>query len=452
MMKDKDFFPDAEKILGVINTNDLADKLAEENLPEKYRIYNIMQRKLYAMLENGMNQIPSATRMEAAPLAVQNLHDYTCAFEKFSVVGPLLDLVFKHQLREIEDHYIVKAEDGQVVVADNCVVERILHQPILAANGSVQHQPTALETSRGILPVGQNTKIILAVGCMPAATLLLNSYPRKDIPNVGEKFAAHYISAITARIRKNHFPFWKELLKFEMAALYLAGADKTSGLTYHAQISVLHDTNPDLFQSIALRYMPDVVSTASIDQLAGSEEYIVFVYALLGELDADNPQNHLLYNGPNEGGADKSANCLLNYSLNENDLKCWALMETAGFESLEKVFAAGGKEVDYWDFSTNGWQKDRYAFRVPGMVHESSVLPCGPEDETSKAAVGFDFAPYGTKNVYVTGSSLWPTGASWNPTMTMCGFAQKLADRLSPAVSAPAQKDSNVDQQESGSR
>lgn len=34
------------------------------------------------------------------------------------------------------------------------------------------------------------------------------------------------------------------------------------------------------------------------------------------------------------------------------------------------------------------------------------------------------------ENVYITGASLWPTGGSWNPTLTMVALAQDLADNL----------------------
>lgn len=40
------------------------------------------------------------------------------------------------------------------------------------------------------------------------------------------------------------------------------------------------------------------------------------------------------------------------------------------------------------------------------------------------------FSPYGIENVHVTGAALFPTAGSWNPTMTMCGYAQDLAYKL----------------------
>jgi len=65
-----------------------------------------------------------------------------------------------------------------------------------------------------------------------------------------------------------------------------------------------------------------------------------------------------------------------------------------------------------------------------GMVHESSTLFIG-DDKEPDAAVGLDYRLKGVENVYVTGASLWPTAGSWNPTMTMVGLAQHLADNLS---------------------
>jgi choline dehydrogenase-like flavoprotein len=34
------------------------------------------------------------------------------------------------------------------------------------------------------------------------------------------------------------------------------------------------------------------------------------------------------------------------------------------------------------------------------------------------------------KQQFVTGAGILPTAGSWNPTMTICGFAQDLARRL----------------------
>lgn len=40
------------------------------------------------------------------------------------------------------------------------------------------------------------------------------------------------------------------------------------------------------------------------------------------------------------------------------------------------------------------------------------------------------YSPHVIENVHVTGAALFPTTGSWNPTMTMCGYAQDLAHKL----------------------
>jgi len=120
-------------------------------------------------------------------------------------------------------------------------------------------------------------------------------------------------------------------------------------------------------------------------------------------------------------------------------------MDDATFEVMEKKFTDDPSTVQYWvSYSpeelktakpgeTGHWIKDRpneMQRRVPGMVHESSVTPMG-EKPDGKNVVGLDFRPFGINNVYVTGSGLWSSASSWNPTLTMCALAQRLAENLS---------------------
>lgn len=111
---------------------------------------------------------------------------------------------------------------------------------------------------------------------------------------------------------------------------------------------------------------------------------------------------------------------------------------------MEQVFAGGNLDlVQYWISDSNSktgrghWSdarttpRDQKRTRVSGLVHESCVVSAGPKnDPHGYSCDPVTFQPYGTSNVYVTGSGLWPVASSWNPTMTMCGFAQKLADNL----------------------
>ena len=78
------------------------------------------------------------------------------------------------------------------------------------------------------------------------------------------------------------------------------------------------------------------------------------------------------------------------------------------------------------------WESSRPTtemIRVPRLVHEASIMWIGDDKE---APVGLDYRPKGVENVYISGGSLWPTGASWNPTPIMVAMATHLADTLEP--------------------
>lgn len=66
--------------------------------------------------------------------------------------------------------------------------------------------------------------------------------------------------------------------------------------------------------------------------------------------------------------------------------------------------------------------------KVPGYVHEAATLWMG--DDPSTSVVDLQYRPHGINNVFITGAAIFPSSGSWNPTLTMCGFAQDLARQL----------------------
>lgn len=108
-------------------------------------------------------------------------------------------------------------------------------------------------------------------------------------------------------------------------------------------------------------------------------------------------------------------------------------MDAATYDTIKEM--AGGDEhasdIEWWDETTHSWTKTKPAvdtIRIPGVVHESSTAFMGPKEEGG--SVDELYRPHGIENVHVTGNALFPTAGSWNPTMTMCGYAQDLARRL----------------------
>jgi choline dehydrogenase-like flavoprotein len=409
-------FADAERLLNVIPADEIDADLGPEMLAaaaKRRPVYGVMQRALQAMLADNLGRVASATRSMAAPLACGAGTRGDIDFAKFAAPAPLLELATR------QAGLAAQGKGARLSIVTECTVERILQQ-----RGSA----TALDTSRGVVNIG-DAKLVLAMGTIPPATLIMNSFPQ--VKRAGTRFTAHFITSIVARVPRADYPFADDLAAMELAAIYMAGTSKTSGMQYHVQLSVLSDPDPEKNAQAAARYMPDVVATASMAQLLSSEDHLVFVCAVLGELDANNPNNGMVLNGE----ADPTTNVTLQALASGVDEETWDVMDEGTFEMLGVLSPKGAGAVEYWHGSpTEGrWSSERpkpEERRVPGLVHEGSTLWMDGADG-DKGVVASDYRPHGVENVYVTGGCLWPAGGSWNPTMTMVGLAQDLADRLS---------------------
>lgn len=408
-------FESAERLLNVIPADEIDAGFHPEtrkHIAGSRPVYGVMQERLQAMLADNLPKVPSATRSMPAPMAVGAGVREGLDFAKFSTPAALLELVDRQS----------QAGSPLRIVA-NCTVTRIHQQDGVA---------TALETSRGVVNVG-GAKVILAMGTLPPTTLVLNSFPQ--VKNAGERFTSHFITSVVARVPRADYDFADEVESLELAAIYMAGKSERTNMQYHVQLSVLSDQHPTLYAQRAARYMPDVVATASAAQLADSGDHLVFVCAVLGELDFRNPDNYFRLNG----GSDPTTNVTLQVLANDVDRETWDVMDAGTFEMLEGALSPkGAARVEYWDGDTASWTSERPSAkdrRVSGMVHEGSTLWIGEDDD---APVGLDYRPRGVENVYVTGGALWPASGSWNPTMTMVALAQDLAEKLHGGPRQPA--------------
>ena len=378
-------------------------------------VYGSLQHQLDVNLREGFKRaVPSAENAFPAPIAVGNPAWKGVKFYKYSTVGALLDL------QQAQKALAAQGKGQALTIVDQCVVDRLLHDD----RGTV----TALETSRGPLAVS-SAKVILAMGTIPPATLLMNSF-KDALPNIGKRYTGHFMSHITARVKRSAFV---DLSALEIGAVYLDGK-AGNGLQYHVQASAFASANPTADESTIAHEAPDAAAVASMAQLQGSEDCVVFVCATLGEVSEKNAHNWIRLNG----GTDPATNISLQLQPGPLDHELWDVLDEATYQTLGVLAGrAGGPcaELEYWvdDASGSGgfWQSerpDRKQIRLNIIVHEASALWVGTDAATS--VVGLDYRPHGVHNVYVTGGALFPTSGSWNPTLTMCGLAQDLADRL----------------------
>ena len=397
------FWSDARAFLHVTTADRIDDS-----------VYGSLQRQLDVNLkENFRRFVPSALDAFPAPIAVGGSEWQGVKFYKYSTVGTLLGLQQKQK------GLAAQGRGQELAIVNRCTVERLLHDD----QGTV----TALQTSRGPLGVG-NARIVLAMGTIPPATLLMNSFGAL-LPNAGKRYTGHFMSHITARVKRSAF---RELAALELGAHYLHGrAD--NGLQYHVQASAFASSHPEQDAAAIAYEAPDAAAVASPAQLRGSEDYVLFVCATLGEVCEQNDANWIRLNGD----ADPTANISLQLQTGPLDERLWDVLDEATYQTIAALASRGvgvTPEIEYWvdaGQSEGYWQTERPSrqqIRLPIIVHEASPLWIGSDPSTS--VVGLDYRPHGVKNVYVTGGALFPTSGSWNPTLTMCGLAQDLADRL----------------------
>ena len=410
------YYSSAEALMNVVEVG-LGDREdCKSHMDESmHPIYSTLQMYLTKRIVDNLSKVSELTRAMAAPLAVGAPMLKGIKFAKFSSPGPLLELVEKQN----DAAKLSKGEKLKIVT--DCVVEKIYNQ-----NG----QATALQTSRGVLDIG-DAKLILAMGAIPPSTLIQNSF--SQVPNVGEHLSAHFISAIIARIPEKDFDFPVPLTDIELGAMYVAGIRENHNQQFHVQLSAFYDIDPATNSKYTFQYAPDVLASASKEQLATSKGYVVFVLACLGELEVDNKRNATLINS---GDSDPTKNVHLNLVTDENDEKLWDVMDESSFQLLETIISPNGNDnVEYWHGKPDDgdWLTKRppvSQIRVPGTVHDSSTLIIGDPSKAANTSVGLDYRPHGVENVYVTGGSLWPRAGSWNPTLTMVALSQHLADTL----------------------
>ncbi|GIJ86682.1 hypothetical protein Asppvi_005574 [Aspergillus pseudoviridinutans] len=398
----KNFWEPAKKLLHVTPANKIGDT-----------IFAKLQEYIDTALQNGVKRITGADTAEPAPLAVGNPSPRsTLRFDKFSVPGPMLEI------EENQRKAALANKGSPLELMNNCKLIKMEKED----DGYVR----VLETDKGVLSwTDNNTKVILCAGAIPNATLLLNSFPECR-ETVGKRLTGHFLTHIAARCPIANLPNYTPSDKLEIGANYVAGKD-TSGKQYHIQITAIHSPDPAGDADDAARECPDYAAAATYEQLKDSKDYIVFVCATLGEFTEQNPDNYIKLNE----GKDPTSNVNLQFTLTDEDRALWDRMDKATYDAIEVMSNQNKQGIEYWDSIKGRWQSAKpkvETIRVPGVVHEASTAFVGPKEQGG--SLDEQYRPHGVKNVHVTGGALFPSAGSWNPTLTMCGFAQDLARKL----------------------
>lgn len=230
-----------------------ADKIGEP--------YGELQTQIDKRLKKGVEdqKIPSADQggTNNAPMAVSSIaQTSTIHFTKFSTPGPLLGL-YKRQQK-----LAAKNEGAPLLFVTNTAVEYLITevgfpppQPNLTEDTSVKFVRSSRHTD---LPVRPNhTKIILAAGAFPSATLVLNSFQHvpQAVAGAGRTVTGHFLTHLVGRVKRSAFTNL-DAERLELGAEYLSGTHPKSGLQYHIQTTAIASPDPEQDAEDAARFCP----------------------------------------------------------------------------------------------------------------------------------------------------------------------------------------------------
>lgn len=377
-----------------------------------------------------------------APLAVQSQTESGLfPFNKFSAI-PLL--VKTSRTASFDSQIGMPFPDDvkkRFMIVPHC---RVIKLATSVENGT--GRVTAVQTNLGDVPVGENCRVVIALGTIESTRLALLSF--QGITNynqIGKNLMAHLRSNLTIRIPRTSLSSLDPAVKaLQASALFVKcrhqRADGSSAY-FHLQITASGldrpgtDSEAELFKKI-----PDVDTFDAMRK--ANDNTVVITIRGIGETESQNPDNHirLATEKPvDEVGVHRA---FVTYKLTNEDFALWETMDKTS-DDVAKTFANGQnfevltsngmvtvtpvddltQVVPYTDMAVGG--------RRDGMGtthHEAGPLWMG--DDANTSVTNSDARFHFVSNAYVAGPALFPTVGSPNPMLTGVALARRLADKL----------------------
>jgi choline dehydrogenase-like flavoprotein len=330
----------------------------------------------------------------------------------------------------------------RLMLIPHCRVIR-LATDVQAGTGRV----TEVQTTLGNIPVGENTKVVIALGTIESTRLALLSF--QGITNynqIGQNLMAHLRSNLTIRLPRTSISSLDSAVKdLQASALFVKGKHIRNGKPsyFHLQITAAGldrpstDSEAELFKKV-----PDVDGFNVLRK--ANDDIIVITMRGIGETQSRNPGNNISLATGDPVDEVGMTRAFVTYALNETDFELWDAMDKAS-DDVARVFANGAPfEVLAADDKTwiplpaNGDPKTAIPYkpkadggRRDGMGtthHEAGPLSIGADPNTSVTDANCRF--HFVTNAYAAGPSLFPTVGSPNPMLTGVALARRLADSL----------------------
>lgn len=274
---------------------------------------------------------------------------------------------------------------------------------------------SAVETVQGTLAVN-GAQVLLACNTLEAAFIGARSFPENQL--VGKNLCGHLRSWLAVRVPVASVPALTEQL--QACAFYLPGEGKT-GRLMHTHISVIHNPDPARAERLLYQILPDA-STPQAVATYNDPEYVVIMLHTMGEFLGQRSAESW-----NVAGAYEDGQAFVRVKMQPADQAFWTEMDTATFQ-VAKVLA-GDAPVQYQQADGSWADAPPASIHNSGLVHEAGTFWMGEDPATS--VTDSTGKVHGIKNLYGSGSMLFPRPGSFNPTLTGVTQMFALADELS---------------------
>jgi choline dehydrogenase-like flavoprotein len=303
-----------------------------------------------------------------------------------------------------------RAQSPRLTVVGHCEVRKLARK---------RDRVTAIETSRGTIQV-DNASVVLALGAIESAALAKYSFP--DVPRIGKNLGGHLRAIVGFRIPKMERERRTERL--EVAAYYISGHSKKSARDLHVHVSAVLNPAGERQHDDLYRVLTDVFDKKALQTYADPDDLVVHLHSLgewPGQRGTDQAPEVTVENG----------RTVLRMPMTSEDRRFWREMQRM-MGDIRKIIA-NGHAVEYLRHDEGGPRWSRAPLTSAEicqaeLVHESGVLAMGEDPASSVTDTDCRF--HAIRNLYATGSAVFPTCGSYNPTLLGIALAHRLARRV----------------------
>ncbi|MET0239503.1 MAG: GMC oxidoreductase [Sphingobium sp.] len=301
------------------------------------------------------------------------------------------------------------------------------------------HVHHAGESTVRTIPLGSQTKLILALGSMETTRLVMNSLgPGHPVYALaGRNLMVHLRSNLDVRISRAALNLAADALLLP-AAVHLQGDQGGGGKRFHIQVFAATDMsrNPE---AMLYRMVPDLDSLKAL--LANQrDDWVTFRVLTVGEMtpSPDKPRRTpgTSWCEPAEFDFDVCGDwhvpkLYAHFDLSDADQAHWDQMDRMAIKVMQDL-AGGSADIE---FLVNGqWQGAppadirTYRTSLGSTFHESGTLWMGDDPQASVTDSNGRFHAF--LNLYAMDQSIFPSVGSANPVLTGLALARNMVANI----------------------